>query len=313
MRVRRGLQHGNRRDVTLHRERAQHPELVDAIDRFTRPLIYQPTVTRQTFRSLCRDALDREEVRHGLVTSATLRRLMDGAHYAHRLDQPFKTRQSKNVPNAGKQGTWHETEPFRVLKADATPLDVKCVDQFGDPIKRVHMVVVIDAASRKALAMDFYADTFTSINIRRLLVRMTLGWALPEHSPSLLPFLPDTLSFPSTETLPLGTIGVDRGPQFVSQDTLEACRRVGIDVSVAPPGRGDVKGIIESFLRTVGLKSQAFLGYQGADQYARGKQGRNTARLTLPGLAAHFWEWVDRGYHQTLHPALLLPDSRVPV
>ena len=298
------LLHGNKADLSAERFREAEPALWVAVDDFAASRATEPTITKQAFRMLCRIRLDEQDIDRTCVSDAGLHRLMDFMFHKHRLDQPYKTRQSRAVSKAGKQGTWACPDPYRIVQMDATPLDLFCLDDKGEVIERVHVVVAIDTASRMVLGMDFFVGTFTSRDVQRLLFRMVQGWAIPGALDPSLPAVPERIE------VSIGGVLLDRGSQFVSKSSLAVFTRVGVDVSIAPPGRGDAKGIVESFLRTVGLISQTLPGHKGVDQLSRGRDSGRSHMLLLDELKTVLWEWVATCYHTRPHRALTIPGTK---
>lgn len=305
------LIHGNRSDKALGSVRELHPELSQVIDAFARAHVKKPDTLKATFRSSCENHLkatvDAEVLRAATTTS--MRRLMDGAFHEYRLDQPFKTRQSKAVPNKGKHGTYREPEPFRILQADATEIDLLCTDQKGNVLEHVHLVVVIDVASRMILAIDFFVGSFTGSDLRRLLVRMTQGWFRPHATTSSIPRLPDMMWVPPDTTIKLGSAGVDRGAQFIARETLDLMRRVGMEGDVAPQARGEVKAIVEKFFGNLANQSTALPGYKGKSKSARDMSTERSAMLTKDEVIGLLWAWVENVYHETPHAGLRIPGT----
>lgn len=304
-----GLVHGNYREANVDKLKSAYPDMYVSICRFAAKEAKAPNKPADTFRQLCQHQLEREGFDIQEIQSKALKQLMDAAYYENRLDQPYKTRQSKAIPNRGKQGTYSEPEPFRTLQADATPLDLLCLDQKGNVLEHVQVVAVICVASRRILAIDFFQGTFGGKELRRLVIRMVQGWIIPGNHQDSPPHLPDEIWLPAAQTQKFGSMGVDRGAQFVAQESIDLMRRVGINVDIAPQGRGEVKAVIERFFHTLSINESKWPGYKGPNRLERPRDIDRSFMLTFEELSTLMWSWIRESYHNTPHSGLRVPGT----
>lgn len=177
---------------------------------------------------------------------------IDRALREFRLGEPFDRRMSKamHVPtaNLGRQ----PTGPRQVVAVDATTLKVRCLDVHGRPHARVDVLVAVDAWNHEFLELLLVPGVATAKDVGRLFARLLTRSVFHEGPSTSLLRLPDGIELtPEWNVEALDGVFTDRGSNFIANHNLSALSRLGVSVAIAPPGRGDSKGIVEALIRAL--------------------------------------------------------------
>ncbi len=101
------------------------------------------------------------------------------------------------------------------------------------------------------------------------------------------------------------TVIVDHGKIYVGEQLTSVCRQMGISIQPARVRKGQDKGPVERFFRTV---REGFLqelpGYKGPDVYSRGVAPEKEAFYFVDELEALLREWVATVYHRRAHDGI---------
>jgi putative transposase len=122
--------------------------------------------------------------------------------------------------------------------------------------------------------------------------------------------VPDNIVLGSVGVLP-DTIVIDHGNVYLSEHTMSVCRRLGISIQPALPGKPTDKPALERFFRTLRLSLlDKLTGYKGQNVAARGQDIERGAFYYVAELEQLIREWVGDVYHRSAHAGLC--DPRLP-
>ena len=309
-----GLIHGNSRSVQAIPQSGVEDELIVFLTRLAKKYAQRADISFSAFHEVCTERIHHMHPKFAEISSTRQRQLIRVIHTEHHLDQPQPQRESQRKRPERNRKPWTGTMPYQIVQADATVLNLECVDEHNRPIPRVELLVIIDVATRRCLAFDIIAGSAKSADVRRLLAQMTCGWLHPALTPSDLPWMPEQLILSDDlMSLPAGAIVQDLGPAYVAEASLKTLRSIGIDVMLAPPGRGDAKPVVEAFFRTWNQFEQTLPNYRGTSNKVAGSPHRRRPMLEVQHVRELFGQWLERVYHQRPQRRLSSPGSTHPV
>lgn len=286
-------------------------------------------VTFTELRAQVQDRLDTLHRKGKLPTAAllpsqpTFIRLVK--HFAPELTRLAKRRHSDASRDRNRR--FHKlvsTRAGQYVMLDITPLDLLAKSEVDGHQIRLRLILAIDHYTRAVVAATFIEVEPKGVDVASLLLDILFplrphpDWpALPEGARLPYAGLPEAILLAAHE-MPEGSalvnipplmpeaVVVDNGMAFLSQEFLEMCAQLEIDVLYARPGTGSDKAHVERAFRTIreGI-SQKLRGYVGPNVQAR---GRNVG-------AFHFsWEvqfeitqWIALSYNHATHGGLFHP------
>lgn len=214
-------------------------------------------------------------------------------------------------------GKLHPTRPGEYLLMDTTRLDVFAMDPLTLRWVGVDLTAGMDWYSRCITGLRLTPMSTKAIDAASVLYQsfrpMPAGrdWPAeavwPPHGvPRSVLVEHDALDpasvFAATPAIVPETIVVDHGKIYVGEHLTSTCKQMGISIQPARIRKGQDKGPLERFFRTV---RQGFLqelpGYKGSDLYSRGVAPEREAFFFLDELEALLREWVATVFHRRPH------------
>lgn len=282
-------------------------ELRDAIERYVRREVDEERITRDQHKDRLSRYLREEKLQVDRSDDALLT-LLDLLSQGHNLYAATPTKRSVNARPNRALGSWNTMTPYEHLQLDATPIDLFCLDQYGKLMTTVYLLVAKCVALRKTVAMRLVAGPhpFNNRAVRGLLWDCIRGRIAPDEFTR-----PGASALPSSVELmvhKLGTVNMDRGPQFNCNPTLASLNRLGIRGILDDPGSGYQKPHVEADFGgfTRGL-FQGMPGHKGANVRERGVSPEAGPLLTQPIVLQLLWWFVDEVKHKTPTKGLRLP------
>lgn len=233
----------------------------------------------------------------------------------------FRGSTKRNRENAARAldayGKMLPTRPGEYVLMDTTPLDVFAMDPQTLRWVKVELTVAMDWYSRCITGLRLTPVSTKAIDAASVLYQCIRpapagpNWTdaavwphqgIPRHVLVEHQALHADTVFAATPAVVPETIVVDHGKIFVGATLTSACRYMGISIQPAQLRRGQDKGPVERFFRTI---RESFLqelrGYKGPDVYSRGKSPELEAFFYLDELEALLREWVACVYHRRPH------------
>jgi putative transposase len=298
------------------------PELQVAIDVVRTAQVHGSNLSKNRFRRLVQDYLDRTHG-SGILTvppRATFNRLLAALTQGQGTFGEAKSRRSiANRPDTPYR-RFAATRPGEYVLIDCTPLDVYAVDPVSFNWISLVLTIALDLYTRSILAWRFTPRGAKDIDATLLLADiirpkpMRDGW--PDAARWRYHGVPEHLVIPVGDTRPLAgipvvypeTIVADHGRIFISREFQDACVRLGISIQPTRVFVPTDKAHIERVFRTV---RESFLenlpGYKGPSVYARGANVEGNAFYFVNELEGLFAEWVATVYQVRHHDGLQLP------
>lgn len=251
-------------------------------------------------------------------SAATAYRILEQLEKRH---PTFKLSTSRNRDIAARllksYGKLSPQRPGEYLLMDTTRLDVFAMDPQTLRWVAVELTVGMDWYSRCITGLRLTPQSTKALDAAAVLYQcfrpMPAGqdWPLeaiwPAHGvPRSVLVEMEALDSASvgaaTPAIVPETIVVDHGKIYVGEHLTSVCRQMGISIQPARLRRGQDKGPVERFFRTL---RQGFLqelpGYKGPDLYSRGVAPEQEAFFFIDELEALLREWVATVYHRRPH------------
>lgn len=214
----------------------------------------------------------------------------------------------------GPYGMLDATHPGEYVLADTTPLDVFAMEPVTLRWVSVELTVALDLYSRVIPSIRLTPVTTKSDDIRFLLYDM-IGAPDPVHPLAVIGRAEFNEEPPVPRSdLPLicpGTMVIDNGKVYVSDQTKSLCQRLGVSIQPGRPHTPTDKAAVERFFRRLREELLVALpGYKGPDVHSRGKRVEEQGYYFIPELEALIRDWISNVYHRTPHDGLV--DSAVP-
>lgn len=316
-----GLIHGATRSVGERLARLD-PADVDGIREILAEVHQEGRPPDTVLYAKVRSGLDRR----GLGTNLTHYGLKNAVGELSRGTGPHlvaKQRGSRDIKPVRPHRSRVESAPGDTVQIDATATNIPVFDPAAGWVPAT-ILTAIDVCTRCVVALSVFVGAATGRHVRGLLFRMTQpnvrrsGYPYELQHWMGIPRLVNLNAAPDCdawlERQVIGakpalwptTIAVDRGGENNNVSVIEACSRVGIDVTYVPPGAGYAKGFIESFQREWDHVCSVFPSYKGANplNHATGVESR--AVFTASDLEDILWTHILGTYHHRPHDGLRL-------
>ncbi|WP_454129208.1 hypothetical protein [Microbacterium aurum] len=302
--------------------RSHDPRLIEAIMSVQADQTLKATGTKTRVLWLVRRELD-ERYGEGVVpmpSRATLYRLLDELDAGKHTFGSARTRRTTANQPDHVHGTRSGVRPGEQVLIDTTPMEI-LVECDGEPV-RPDLTLLLCEASRSVLAGIVTVGT-RSIDLVVVLARALVPYAfrpdgvranrrlvseawtggddlMAERFESMRDAQP--YIFPESIT-------TDRGASYVSQHFSDACRTLGISLTVAAKYTPTHKAKVERMFRTVKDQfTQYAIGFLGQSPDMRGDEVISTDQLlTLEQLQELFEDWVAVTWQNRPHKALRDP------
>lgn len=273
----------------------------------------QSTPSKQTvIRRATRAFLN--EVPDGVAPSRPVayRRLVELDHGRYTFGEAKQRRSVAHRPQ-GVLGQLRPTRPGEYVLMDGYKLDVFAMEPVTMRWVNTELTVAMDLFDRSIKGIRLRAVAAKSADVASVLHQMLTPqvWGTG-HDCSTGPYsgVPEHVVLGSTGNLP-DTVVIDHGKVYMSAHTLGACRRLGISVQPAIPGKPTDKPALERFFRSLRMSLLDKLpGYKGPNIHARGKDIEKGAFYYVTELEQLLREWVGDVYHRKAHRGLR--DPRLP-
>ncbi|OCB14534.1 transposase [Mycolicibacterium porcinum] len=229
------------------------------------------------------------------------------------------TKRNRDIASRSQQpyGKLHPARPGEYLLMDTTRLDVFAMDPNTLHWTSVDLTVAMDWYSRCITGLRLTPASTKAIDAAAVLYQCFrpapsgVDWpedaVWPPHGvPRSVLVEHNTLDpasvFAASPSLVPDTIVVDHGKIYVGEHLTSACRQLGISIQPARLRKGQDKGPVERFFRTIreGVL-QELPGYKGPDVYSRGLDPEKDAFFFIDELEALLRKWVATVYHRRPH------------
>lgn len=245
--------------------------------------------------------------------------------FAPELARDAKRRRGEKSRDQNRRfHTLVSTRAGQYVMIDITPFDLLARSEVDGSEVRLRLVLALDHHTRAIVAAEFLEYEPRGVDLASFLldiifpVRPPPSWpALPEEARLPYAGLPEAILLAAHE-MPEGSplvnlppmmpeaVVVDNGKAFLSQEFLDMCARLEIDVLFARPGTGSDKSHVERAFRTFreGI-AQKLEGYIGPHILARGRKvvGFHFAWE----VRYHAAQWIARYYNHATHKGLSHP------
>jgi transposase InsO family protein len=223
------------------------------------------------------------------------------------------TKAKRSIANrpAAPYGTLTATHPGEYVLADTTPLDVFAMEPVTLRWVSVELTIALDLYSRVVPSIRLTPVSTKADDVRLLMYDM-IGAPDPVHPLAVIARTDINADPPVPRSqLPLicpGTLIIDHGKIYLSDQTRSLCQRLGISVQPGRPYTPTDKAAVERFFRTLREELLVALpGYKGPDIHSRGKDIEERGFYFIPELEALIRDWVNNVYHRSPHDGLVDP------
>lgn len=241
-----------------------------------------------------------EEVPDGVLPSErTARRRVNELDKGRYTFGAAKQRRSVAQRPQGVYGRLQADRPGEFLVMDSTRLDVFAMEPITLRWVNLDLTVAMDLQNRRITGLSLRPVAARSTDVAGVLYQTMTPqrWGSAVGADDQPPMVPDS-------------IVVDHGKVYLSEHVASICRRFGISIQPAIPGKPTDKPTLERFFKTLRQQLLARLpAYKGPDVFSRGKDVEGQAFLYVSELEQILREWVGI-YHHTPHAGLV--DARLP-
>lgn len=232
------------------------------------------------------------------------------------LHLPYRLRQSRSVSNPTGMPGNPVTGPRQVLQIDITGLKMDCQDVNGQLLPRVDVVSVIDRWNSELVALDLVPGTASAEDVGAVFASVLLrGVAWGQDSPPSLMGMPHAVAI-SDEVPDCQAISeflTDRGTNIIAAHNLAPLAWCGTSVALAPPGRGDVKGVVEAVIRAINRSQHFLAGFRGRDPSERGRRVPQQPLIRFDDVVLLLQAWAYFIHNDRPHSGLRLWGSSITV
>lgn len=266
----------------------------------------KPRITLGQFIELVRRKTTEQADEHKVASllantdDVTLRSVMRSVYNAAHLNLELDKRRSRLGLNQGRHQYTSARSPFATIQIDRTQLNVRLVDRRGHAMDTVDVLMAIDVCTRRILGFQICPRNATGAHVQAFMIHLTRGLVAPRLSRSPLPSLPSTLEVTTdvSELVQISELVVDRGSAESSQQTLEFLAALNLNIRIAPPGRGDAKGVIEGFYRILTDALRIMPGATGSNIMQTDHDSAVTTVLELEQFTSVLSQYIETIYHR---------------
>jgi transposase InsO family protein len=256
-----------------------------------------------------------------IPSTATAYRIVNKLERVHPVLHGSAKR-NRDIASRSQQpyGKLHPARPGEYLLMDTTRLDVFAMDPNTLRWTSVDLTVAMDWYTRCITGLRLTPSSTKAIDAAAVLYQCfrpaPAGPDWPEDAvwpPHGVPrsvlveaggLHPASACAASPAIVP-ETIVIDHAKIYVGEHSTSACRQLGISVQPVRLRKGQDKGPVERFFRTIreGVL-QELPGYKGPDVYSRGLDPEKDAFFFIDELEARLRTWVATIYHRKPHEGI---------
>ena len=241
-------------------------DVLSDIKRFIAEREQHNTVTVGSLFALYRVRHANDDLLDGVSMRAVEKQIDKDARLADTLKAAPTRRNQANRVDQTHSG-WVRSAPFWGLQLDESPFNGFALDQYGEPIKSLHLVMAVDPFHSRPRAFRLIGgDTpFTASTVKGLLWDTVAGNYFgggPDANPlGTVPILARQVVI----------VSIDRGPQFNAFKPLGVAAGHSTSVIIAPPASPLRKPFVESGFYPAAVLAQMLPGAKGASLAERGR------------------------------------------
>lgn len=301
-----GLLRSNHKALTRVRREELIKPLLDCAMAVARDLQGQPKITISQFDLLVNEQMAKVgQDASSVIASAGMSqrdatKVLGLIYKAARLNLELDKRRGQVALNHQKHNYTSARSPFSTIQIDRTQLNIRLTDRKGLAMDVVDVLMAIDICTRRILGFLICPRNAKGAHVQALLIQLCRGLIAPRLSTSVLPALPTDLELDTElyELCQMSEVVIDRGSPESSSETRTFMTKLGLNIRIAPPGRGDAKGVIEGFYGYLTKALRILPGATGSNIMQTGHDSTVTTVLELGQFADILACYIERVYHR---------------